>query len=140
MRRRWLLSAYLLCTVAAAQQPTIKPVATIIQLHEAMISPASDAIFNAGQEPPKDEKAWLAVRNNALILAEAGNLLMLGGRAKDQGGWMKMSRAMVDAAATAAKAAEAKNVDAIMAAGDRIVSTCESCHQVYRDKGRRMMR
>jgi hypothetical protein len=68
--------------------PKIEPVATVLELHETMISPASDVIFNVGLEPPKDDGAWKAVRNNALILAEAGNLLMTEGRAKDQGPWM----------------------------------------------------
>ena len=45
-------------------------------------------------------------------------------RARDNAGWMKMARALVDAAA--------------MAAGDAITSTCESCHQPYRDGGRQM--
>ena len=92
---------------AGAQQSTVKPVATVKQLHEAMITPSSDALFDVGREAPKDEKGWAALRNNALILAESGNLLMLAGRAKDNGAWIKLPRELVDGGAAALKAVEA---------------------------------
>ena len=133
----WLLPAgmVLLALVSAgAQQSTVKPVATVKQLHEAMITPSSDALFDVGREAPKDDKAWAALRNNAVILAESGNLLMLAGRAKDNGAWMKLSRELVDSGVVALKAAEAKNVDALLKAGDVIVPVCEKCHEVYRDR------
>jgi hypothetical protein len=134
-----LLTAFLASTLPAQQPAQVRAVATVMQLHEAMIGPASDAVFNAGAQPPKDDKAWGEVLNQAIILAESGNLLMLGSRAKDQGDWMKMSRALVDAGALAVKAAQEKNAAALNDAGDRIESTCESCHQPYRDHGRSMM-
>ena len=65
---------------------------------------------------------------------------MLEGRAKDKGAWMKMSRALVDAAAVALKAAEAKNADGVVKAGDQIVSVCEACHEPHWDQGRKMPR
>ena len=91
--------------VAEAQAPGIKPIATVLQLHEAMINPASDALYAVGSERPKNDVAWTAIRNQAVILAEASNLLMLPGRAKDKGDWMKFSTAMADAAASIARAA-----------------------------------
>ena len=141
MRTLTLLSLLVLLSLTVpAQQPSqVRPVATVMQLHQAMIGPASDAVFNAGSQPPKDDKAWGEVLSQALILSESGNLLMLGSRAKDQDGWMKMSRALVDAGALAVKAAQEKNAAALNDAGDRIESTCESCHQPYRDHGRSMM-
>lgn len=125
---------------AAGQQAAVRPIATIKQLHETMITPASDAIFKAAQEPPKDAAAWTALGNQAIVLSEAGNLLMLGTRAKDKGVWMRMSRGLVDAAASAVKAADAKNLDGVSDAGDRIVAACETCHAPYRDNGRKMGR
>ena len=137
---RTLTLLLLLSPALFAQQPSsVRPVATVMQLHQAMMGPASDAVFNAGSQPPKDDKAWGEVLNQALILAESGNLLMLGSRAKDQGDWMKMSRSLVDAGALAVKAAQEKNAAALNDAGDRIESTCENCHQPYRDHGRSMM-
>ena len=123
---------------AGAQGPGIKPVASIMQIHEAMISPSSDAIFDVGREAPKSDKEWIAVRNHAVILAESGNMLMLDGRAKDKRDWMKFSAGLAQAAGAALKAAEARNLDALLEAGDRIVPVCEACHEPYRDGGRKM--
>ena len=91
---------------ASAQRSTsgVRPIATVRQLHEIMITPASDAVFRASGETSPNEKGWVEARNQALVLAEAGNLLMLGSRVRDNAGWMRMSRALVDAAATAATA------------------------------------
>jgi hypothetical protein len=136
----WLvcLGGCVAVAAVAAQRHAIKPIASIMQLHEAMISPSSDALFDVGRETPKNDKEWIAVRNHAVILAESANMLMLDGRAKDNGEWMRFSSAMADAAAAALKAAEARNVDGILDAGDRIVPVCEACHEPYRDGGRKM--
>jgi cytochrome c553 len=125
---------------ASAQRSTsgVRPIATVRQLHEIMITPASDAVFRASGDTSPNEKGWVEARNQALVLGEAGNLLMLGSRARDNMGWMRMSRALVDAAATAASAAEKKDADALAGAGDIITAACEACHQPYRDRGRQM--
>lgn len=141
MRRAFWFACVCGCAALAtveAQRAGIRPVATIMQLHEAMISPSSDALFDVGREAPKSDADWKAVRNHAVILAESANMLMVAGRAKDGGNWMKFSTAMADAAATALKAAEARNVDGVLEAGDRIVPVCEGCHEPYRDGGRKM--
>lgn len=116
----------------------IRAVANVRQLHDVMISPASDAVFDASGNPPRDARGWTAARNQALLLAEAGNLLMVGNRVRDNDNWMKMSRALVDAAALAATAAEKKDAKALEAATDSITVACEACHRPYRDQGRQM--
>jgi hypothetical protein len=125
---------------ASAQRSTagVRPVASVKQLHEIIITPASDAVFGATADTPASEKGWADARNQALVLAEGGNLLMLGTRARDNAAWMKMSRALVDGAATAARAAEKKDADALAGAADVITAACEACHQPYRDRGRQM--
>ena len=125
---------------ASAQRSTsgVRPIATVRQLHEIMITHASDAVFRASGDTPTDEKSWVDARSQALVLAEAGNLLMLGSRARDNMGWMRMSRALVDAAATAAGGAEKKDADALAGAGDIITAASEACHRPYRDGGRQM--
>jgi hypothetical protein len=128
----------LMLPVVAAEQAGVKAVATIRQLHDAMITPASDAIFHVGLAAPGNDQEWIALQHAAVTLAESGNLLMLGTRAKDRGRWMRMSRALVDASALALEAADAKNLDHLMDASDRIVLACETCHEPYRDDGRRM--
>ena len=123
-----------LASAAPAQQPTLKPVATVKQLMKAIVIPSSDAVFQVAAKEPKNEEQWAAVQNSALALAEAGNLLMIGSRAKDRGEWMKQSQALVDLGTVAVKAAEAKDVDAVSKAGDEIYNVCESCHNKYMEK------
>ena len=127
-------------SVSAQRAPAtgIRAVASVRQLHDVMISPASDAVFDASSHQPLDAAGWTAGRNQALVLAESGNLLMVGARARDNGNWMKMSRALVEAAALAAAAAEKKDANALEAATDSITVACMECHRPYRDQGRQM--
>jgi hypothetical protein len=116
----------------------VRTLANVRELHDLMISPASDAVFEASSNQPLDAKGWTMARNQALMLAESGNLLMVGTRLRDNGNWIKMSRAMVDAAALAASAAEKKDAMALEAATDAITVSCMECHRPYRDQGRQM--
>lgn len=115
----------------AAAANAVKPIATVGEIMQLMTIPLSNAVFEAGGEPPKDDKSWDEVRGKAIQLAEAGNLLMIGSRAKDRAAWMKFSRAQVDAAEAAAKAAAAKNGDQLSTASDALYETCAACHKVY---------
>jgi hypothetical protein len=135
------LLAVIVAPLSAQKAATtgVRAIASVKQLHEIMITPASDAVFRATGDTPTNDKGWVETRKQALLLAEAGNLLMLGTRAPDKTAWMKMSRALVDAAATAAIAAEKKDATALERAGDSITAACETCHQPYRDRGRRML-
>src|SRR2546427_2201912 len=124
MRRSLTFSTVMVmcaATLLAQRAPAagVRAVADAKQLHDILISPASDAVFDASAaNPPGDDKAWSAARNQALLLAEGGNLLMVGSRVRDNGNWMKMSRALVDAAALAAAAAEKKDAKALETAAD----------------------
>lgn len=71
----------------APRPAPMKPVATIQDVMIAMVNPASDVIYNAvavsvtasgvENKAPRNDQEWAAVRNNALILIEAGNLLLV---------------------------------------------------------------
>ena len=130
--------ALLAVTMIQAQSRSTNPVATIKQIQEAMISPSSDTIFNVGRAAPASDEEWLVVRNAAVILAEAGNLLMLEGRAKDTEQWMDLAGELVAAGNDALVAAESQDVAAVLDSGNQIAAACEACHQPYRDGGRAM--
>ena len=97
--------------------------------------PSSDAVFDAASEPPKTDQEWTKVATDALMLAEAGNLLMIGPRAKDKDLWMKMARAQVDAAEAVMQAAAVKDVDALSTTGNALYETCDACHSRYMHTG-----
>lgn len=117
---------------ATAHQPPFKPVAGVYQLMEAIVIPSSDVVWHVASEAPKNDKEWAVVQHSALTLAEAGNLLMIGDRAKDQGDWMKAAQALIDSATVVFRAAEAKNADELNKAGDKLVITCGNCHRQYK--------
>src|SRR6202521_4702980 len=105
-------------TFAFAQAPSepFPPAASVRQLMLDLIHPSSNdillAIYRGG---PKDDKDWAAVRRGAVTLAESGNMLMMRGRARDQGDWMKDAKLLVDAGNAAYKAALAKDSRALAA-------------------------
>jgi hypothetical protein len=112
--------------------PSYRPVGTMSQLMIDIIFPASDALFYIEREPPKTDAEWNVIRTQTLMLAESGNLLMMPGRARDQGDWIKESKVMVDLAASAYKAARAKDMAGILAIDDALADSCIVCHQQYR--------
>jgi hypothetical protein len=111
-----------------------KAIGTVPELMRALTIPSSEAVFRAQNEAPQDDAAWEALQNNALILAESGNLLMIGARARDVDAWRKDARALIDAAASAVNAARAKNTEQLAQAADAIYNACESCHKDYLPK------
>lgn len=127
------LAAFLLAPSAVAQAPpTPQPVAGMKDLMLDVVYPTSDAIFYVQRNPPKNDRAWNELRGTALTLAESGNLLMMSSRARDQGDWMRDAKLLVDAGTDAWKAAQAKDLDAIVALNDRQYTACVTCHEQYR--------
>jgi hypothetical protein len=118
-----------------AEAPSFRPVASVLQLMEAMVVPSSEALFDVGDNPPKDDSAWVTLRDNAVILAESGNLLMM--RPRDNGDWMKYSKMLVDAGALAVKAAEAKDLGKFDEVADQATKACEMCHDQYAKKAKK---
>jgi hypothetical protein len=145
MRRRVAsiaLTAATTCSgCAGPQPPPYKPVADVKQLMQGIVDPSADVVWASvatiftkdGMEErrPKNEAEWANVRNHAMMLTEAGNLLMMPPRAKDGGEWMKRSQELVDTASMALRAAEAKNVDQLFKVGGEIDEACENCHKKY---------
>lgn len=117
-------------TAATTQQDAPAP-ATVKEVMVTMTVPASDVIFGAASEPPKDAQQWVTVRKSAVMLAESGKLLMTGERARDNTTWREMARALVDQADATLKAAEARNADALSKASDDVYLTCGTCHARY---------
>lgn len=135
-RIAFLLLFLATATVAQAPEP-FKPFATMSQLMVEIIYPTSDAIFYVERNAPKNDVDWKILKQNAITLAEAGNLLMMPSRARDQENWMKDAKLMVDAGAAAYKAAQAKDLEAVIALNDQLYTSCVTCHQQYRTNYRR---
>ena len=74
-------------TNTAARSP-YKPVASVKDIMEVILEPATEVIFEAVsilpdgsvEKAPANDEAWADVRNSAVVMSEGGNLLMLAGR------------------------------------------------------------
>lgn len=125
----------------AAAPAASSPVATVKQIMRGIVVPASNVVYNAvattvtkegtQETVPRTDRDWENVGSNAVALVEAANLLKVGGRAKDRSDWPRMADAMAKAAMQAYRATEAKNAEALLAAGEVLNSSCESCHRNY---------
>ncbi len=115
-----------------------QPVASIDELMDAIVIPSSQALFDAVvydngvlAQAPKTDDDWFRLRMHAVAVAEAGNLLQMPPRAKDAGDWQTMSRALTASAVKVATAAEAKDIDGMLAAGGEMYAACTGCHRKY---------
>lgn len=123
----------LLASVAIAQAPSFYPIGNMSQLMVNIIYPASDAIFYVDRNPPSKDVDWNNLSNQALMLAESGNLLLMPGRVRPKGNWAGDCKLMIDAAAAAFKAAKAHDLDGVRAVNDALYASCVTCHAEYRD-------
>lgn len=108
------------------------PVGTMSELMLKVIYPYSDAMFYIQRDPPKNDVEWNDLQGKALALAEFGNLMMMQGRAKDQEQWLRDAKLLAEAGRAAFSAAKARNVEAIVALNEQLVTSCTSCHMHYR--------
>jgi plastocyanin len=143
-----------------------RPTATIKDIMTSIIDPEADVLWNAvativslsgtEEREPKTDEEWAAVRQSAVQLVEATNLLRVPGRhvakpgeksenprielqpetiqrmiAEDPARWSTLVDRLHDAAVPALRAVEAKNAKGLFDAGEHIEHACEACHQQY---------
>ncbi len=132
------------------QGPPFDSTATVSELMAMMVDPAADLVWDAvgtvitadgvdHWEPETDEE-WLAVQYGAMTITEAGNLLMMEHRARDQETWLRMSQGLIDAGRVALDAAKARDAEAVFDVGEVVYDACDQCHNLYwvgdADRGR----
>jgi len=118
-----------------------KPVLEVHDLMASVLDPATDVIWGAagsvitaeGEQDlaPVDDAGWQAVFDAAAIVTETGNLLMLPGRAEDDGDWIEYSQALIKTGKEAMAAAEAQDAQAVFDVGGKLYLVCVACHQTY---------
>ena len=113
--------------------------ATTRQLMLGIVIPASDGVFGVGSKEPKNDMEWEVIEADAMVLAEAGRLLLTGGRAKDQGEWKKHSQSLIDTSLLAEKYAREKNVDKVLDAGNAVYEACELLPREISARARRQL-
>ena len=81
---------------------------------------------------PTTEEGWKVVEDGAVIVAEAGNLLMMPDRPREPAAdWNRYARQMTERALEAKKAAEARDKKGVFDTGGRLYEVCVACHKQY---------
>jgi hypothetical protein len=146
MRRLvWVLGVVLIAAGCgggqAADTPAFKPVADAGQLMDGVIIPAAEIYWGSvstiitaeGVEEnfPRNDEEWERVWGAALTISESGNLLMMRPPATAPDDWQRYSADLVDMGLEAARAAEMKDPEAVLAAGEKVYYVCTRCHDQY---------
>ena len=116
---------------AKVAAPALESYATTRQVMLGLTIPASNLLFQLGDNTPKDDAGWEIVVATALTLAESGNLMLTGTRDLNQPEWTDFSQRLIEAAKKTAVAAQAKDVDQVLDAGNELYEVCDACHQKY---------
>jgi hypothetical protein len=127
--------------VATTAAVAITPVASVKQIMAGITMPAANEVWSAvstivdaegiHETVPRTDDEWAAVGSSAAALVESANLLMVEGRAVDNGDWTKFAKQLFDTSTRALKGAENKNTQEILAAGEVINESCDNCHARY---------
>jgi hypothetical protein len=124
-----------------ASGPVVEPVATVKQIMSGIVAPASTTVYESvsiivsfegvQENHPRTQAEWDQVAGSAAAIAEAGGLMMVEGRARDTDRWIAMSQAMIDASLISMQAAQDQDKDALLASGEALNESCDSCHRAY---------
>ena len=152
----------------AAAVAALQPVDSVVGLMAGQIAPSSAFLWDAvgtvtgpkgtEEKQPRTDAEWAAVRRQALILIEAGNLLLVEGRhvawpkearanppgatdltpeasealiAKNWPVWAGFATALRASTLETLKTIDAKDVNGLMESGSAIDEACEACHKVF---------
>ena len=121
--------------------PPYQPVTDVAQLMAWILEPAADVIWDSSGEvhtlegieslAPATEDEWNHLRNQAALVAEVGNLLLMPHFAMERPQWSAISARLTSVGDEARAAADARDADAVFAAGAQLYQVCVSCHGLY---------
>ena len=125
----------------AGGPPAAPPVASVLEIMDGIVSPAAGVVYasvattvtreGTQETRPKNDREWQRVAGNAAVLVEASELLKMEGRARDTADWTMIATAMGTAAAEARTAAQKKDPEGILAAGELLNNSCDNCHRKF---------
>lgn len=114
--------------------PKPEPVAETKLLMEGLADPNTRALGKLLAAKPKDAEGWAFARGQALLLAEAGNLLLMRPprtRAGEEA-WQGHAADLRERATALARAAAAKDYLQARTALAGVANACNRCHQTFR--------
>ncbi len=115
---------------------SVTPILTVKEIMNAMITPTTATIWGAYELESDSE--WQEVKNAAISVIGAGNLLSMGGSAQGEAllareaEWQQFNSQMIEAAQEVITAVDRRDEEALFTIGnDKLYPPCESCHQRY---------
>ena len=137
MRVLSYLVVFLLSGATFSQgENNVQPLLTVKQIMNSLITPTTAVIWGAYEL--EGESEWQEVKDAALALIGAGNLLTIGGSGEgealsaQESDWKTFNSRMISAAWEVISAVESRDEEALFAVGnDELYPPCESCHQRY---------
>lgn len=105
-------------------------------MHEFMeyvFQPPYKRLRSAMASEPADNAAWKGIKSDALILAEAGNLLLIRHPDENEGSWRSHSVSVRDLGGEFYQAARKKDYAAAKESWAAMLQKCNSCHKTFAD-------
>jgi hypothetical protein len=120
----------------AAAQADKKDAARPVEsdMHEFMeyvFEPTFKRLKPAMSSAPSENKGWKAIKADSLLLAEAGNLLLIRQPEKDAADWVKHSVQVRDLGGQLYEAAKAKDFAAARKHYQAMIESCNACHKQF---------
>jgi hypothetical protein len=129
------------CDKAAETPAPYKVELSTKDLMKHAIDPAADIVWAASgyvvddkgttDLSPTTAQGWATVSNNAAIIAELSNTLMLPGRSPGEPEWNAFANRLHDTAMAAMRAADARDKAGLLRTGSDIFLACTACHKRY---------
>lgn len=158
MRKTWLAATAAAVTVSLvvgcgapdspANEPgeggvesdAIAPMTSMSEVMAGLVDHAAHAIWDLQEAgmAPESEQAWEEVQHNAIQLIASASYITYGNTGEmnanwvERTGWKSFSQDMADRANEIFNAAVRHDFDAVVAASDSLVETCETCHEEYK--------
>jgi hypothetical protein len=153
-------------TLPVPPQPEYAPTATIKDLMLSIVDPSADVVWlsvtsvqsaeGLKETVPTNDDEWTRVRQGAIALTEAANLLMMPGRHvagpgeksetpgvelepsemealidQDRSAWNRRAMGLHDAGLAVLHAVDARDARKVFEIGEQIEQACENCHKQY---------
>ena len=135
----YLTLVFLSSLTFSQSENDVGPMLTVKEIMNSIITPTTAVIWGAYEL--ESESEWQDVRNAAISVIGAGNLLALGGamegepRLAKEAEWQEFNSQMIEAARDVITAVDEKDEEALFKIGnDYLYPPCESCHQRYQGR------
>jgi hypothetical protein len=113
--------------------PKLEPVAETKLVMAGLASANFKGLERILRDEPKEERAWVFARGQALLIAETGNLLLMRPpRNQGESAWFERATELRSKASQLAKTLSLKDFQSSRAEFVELANSCNRCHQQFR--------